>query len=126
MNEQAKKEVSLFLRSYEIAANTYNFENVRPLIALDAVYFFSDQTLNGISEIEQAFIHTWSKLNNDTYKIVDVRWIEVTERMAACVYRFEWTTVINGLSKSGSGRGTNVLKKVDDSWLVLHEHLSSL
>ena len=35
-------EPDAFLRQYELATNTHDFDNVRPLIDPDAVYFFSN------------------------------------------------------------------------------------
>lgn len=44
---------------------------------------------------------------------------------AVCIYTFSWRGTVDGQIASGSGRGTNVLKKIDGSWHIVHEHLSS-
>lgn len=51
------EEVNTFFKEYEVATNSHIFENVRPLIAEDAIYWFSDGTHVGISEIEDDFLN---------------------------------------------------------------------
>lgn len=44
---------------------------------------------------------------------------------AVCRYRFTWRGVVDGVKKTGLGRGTNVLEKRDGRWLMVHEQLTS-
>lgn len=118
-------EVEAFLREYETATNSHNFENVRPLILSKAEYFFSNENLNGIDEIANAFIETFSSIKEETYTISDVRWTALSSDMAVCLYKFHWVGLVDGEQKSGEGRGTNVLIKKDGRWFMAHEHLSS-
>ncbi len=53
-----------------------------------------------------------------------MRWLAVDENVAACVYTFRWSGLIDGRPRSGRGRGTNVLARRDGSWVMIHEHLS--
>lgn len=121
-----KAEVEAFLKEYERTTNTHDFNNVRPLIAEDAVYFFSERTLKGIGEIEKAFVETWDRIKEETYSITDVQWIALSPEVAVCTYTFNWSGIVNGTPKSGSGRGTNVLVKTGGAWHMAHEHLSTL
>lgn len=41
------------LREYESATNSHNFDLVKPLLAEDAIYFFSDGTYQGWTEIQK-------------------------------------------------------------------------
>jgi len=62
------------LSSYEKAANSGDFDQVEPLIANDALYWFMDGSFDGIDEIRGAFEATWATINDETYEIEDIRW----------------------------------------------------
>lgn len=114
------------LRMYEEATNTHVFDHVAPLISDDAVYFFSDETVTGLESLKRYFEKTWSLIQDETYAIDHVEWITAGETTAVCVYQFHWTGKVNGRLREGSGRGTNVLKKLNGHWKMAHEHLSTL
>jgi ketosteroid isomerase-like protein len=94
------------------------------LIAEDATFWFSDGTHRGIAAIRGAFEATWHALADETYWLDQLEWIAEGDIAAACTYRFNWKATIDGQPSSGSGRGTTVLKRVDDRWWIVHEHLS--
>lgn len=118
------QELDRFLKQYEIATNTHDFDQVAPLIAESAIYWFSDGSFVGISEIKQAFIDTWDKIKDEEYHIDKVQWISYDNNSASCIYQFHWEGIIDGEKNKGSGRGTNIVIKIDGQWKVLHEHLS--
>lgn len=119
------EDASEFLARYERATNSHDFDNVRPLIAADAVYFFSNENLNGIAAIEKAFVATFNTIKDETYSIRNVRWVALGETVAVCVYDFHWIGTVDGARKEGTGRGTNALVKRGGTWLMVHEHLST-
>jgi ketosteroid isomerase-like protein len=112
------------LRSYETKINLHRFAEVAPLISDEAVFWFSDGSHKGKREIKCAFEKTWQKLNNDTYWLQNIEWIALGDRAASCIYQFNWKTEINGKALEGTGRGTTVLRKEDNGWRIVHEHLS--
>ncbi len=114
-----------FLKKYEIQSNTHDFKNVKPLIAPNALYWFSDGTHRGIKAIERAFTKTWNKIRNETYRIKNVRWLVVSDSVGVCVYGFHWSGKVNGRKRTGHGRGTNVIVKRGKGWQIIHEHLST-
>jgi ketosteroid isomerase-like protein len=116
-------ELDIFSQVYEQATNSHDFEKVKPLIADDAVYWFSDGSFNGIEAIEKAFNATWERIQNETYSITNVRWISKTDNLGVCLYEFHWGGDINGNKLSGSGRSTNVISKLKTKWQMTHEHL---
>ena len=118
------EEVNAFLKEYEVATNSHVFYNVRPLISENAVYWFSDGTHIGIKEIENAFTKTFNKIQDEVYSIKDVKWISLESNSAVCIYKFHWRGTVDGKPKEGNGRGTNVLRKINGKWLMVHEHLS--
>jgi ketosteroid isomerase-like protein len=67
---------------------------------------------------------TFTTIRDEVYEISDLEWVAVAHDLAVCRYRFTWTGLIDGKQESGQGRGTNVLGRRDNSWKVLHEHLS--
>ncbi|GER91505.1 hypothetical protein KDW_56670 [Dictyobacter vulcani] len=115
-----------FMHAYEQRTNTHRFEEVAPLIADDAVFWFNDGSFQGKEAIRQAFEKTWAGIPEEQYAIENVQWLVDDEQAAVCVYLFRWQGKIDGQTIQGMGRGTSVLKKVNDHWQVVHEHLSSL
>jgi ketosteroid isomerase-like protein len=112
------------LAAYEGRINQHDFDLLIDLIASDATFWFSDGSYHGHAEIRAAFDRTWKALANDTYWLEDVTWIAESDGTAACTYRFNWKTEIDGKPISGSGRGTTVLARLGDRWQIVHEHLS--
>jgi uncharacterized protein (TIGR02246 family) len=114
-----------FLRGYEQATNSHDTAQLAPLIAPDAVYWFTDGSHRGRDAILAAISQTFAIIRDETYRIADLDWVVVGGNHAVCRYRFAWTGTIDGQSRSGSGRGTNVLVKTNGTWQMLHEHLSA-
>lgn len=118
------QELNDFMQAYEQANNSHVWTNVEPFIALNATYWFTDGSYEGIDEIRQAVEATFEKLQDEVYKIFDVRWPVATDGVSVCTYRFSWQATIDGVKQSGSGRGTNIVEKRNGSWQIVHEHLS--
>ena len=118
-------ELTAFLRRYEAANNTHDFEYVAPLISPDATYLFSEGTYRGLAEIRAAVERTFATIQDETYRITDLEWVAVSAELAVCTYRFTWQGVIDGEPASGQGRGTNVITWRDGEWRMRYEHLSS-
>jgi ketosteroid isomerase-like protein len=112
------------MREYEIRANGHRFENVAPLIAENALYWFSDGSFCGHDEIKKAFKHTWNTIRDEHYYIDNMQWLGNDNHLAVCTYLFHWQGMVDGQMKQADGRGTSVLGMVDGEWKVLHEHLS--
>lgn len=113
------------LAAYEDRINRHDFDLLVPLIASDTTFWFSEGSYAGIDAIRGAFERTWASLNNDTYRLDGRDWIARGETVAACTYRFHWSTTVDGKPVSGEGRGTTVLRLGADGWRIVHEHLSS-
>jgi hypothetical protein len=56
-----------FMYFYEKEANFLDFNRVSHLIAEDAIYWFTDGSFTGISEIHSVFERTWRVIENDQY-----------------------------------------------------------
>lgn len=89
-------ELNRFLKHYEHAANSCNFDNVEPLIAEDAVFWFTNGTYVGRRAIRGAFVETWSTIKDETYSLADIKWLGVSETVAVCVYDFTSDGIVNG------------------------------
>ena len=114
-----------FVRAYEEATNSHDVDHLAPLIAPDAVYWFSDGSHRGRENVLAAITETFATIRDEVYTISDLEWITVSSDSAVCRYSFSWTGTIDGRVRSGSGRGTNVLTNTNGTWQMLHEHLSS-
>jgi ketosteroid isomerase-like protein len=113
------------LAAYEERINRHDFDLLAPLIAADATFWFTEGSYSGHAEIRAAFERTWGALNNDIYRLDDRRWVAIGDDVAACSYRFSWTTTVDGRLVSGRGRGTTVLRRDAGQWLIAHEQLSA-
>jgi ketosteroid isomerase-like protein len=120
-----RPELTAFLRRYEAATNTHDFEQVAPLICADATYLFTEGTYRGIDEIRAAVERTFATIQDEVYRIGDLEWVAVSAELAVCTYRFTWRGSVDGQPASGQGRGTNVITWRDGEWRMLYEHLSS-
>lgn len=114
------------LHEYERRTNTHSFAALAPLIADDAVYWFSDGSYQGRDAIQQAFERTWANIRDERYAIDNVHWLDMDERSATCIYTFHWQGITRNGPAEGSGRGTSIFRKQDGRWHVTHEHLSAL
>jgi uncharacterized protein (TIGR02246 family) len=114
-----------FMQRYEAATNGHHLPKTLALIAEDAVYLFSDGSSHiGKAAIAKVLAANFEAIRNETYGLHDVQWLVETDSVAACVYRFAWSGEIDGKPASGDGRGTSVLRRDGERWLVAHEHLS--
>jgi len=117
--------LTAFVHAYERATNSHDLTRLGPLIASDAVYWFSDGSHRGREAILAAIGRTFATIRDEVYRIDDLEWIAHDDSHAVCRYRFAWHGVIDGRPGSGTGRGTNVLVDNAGSWQMLHEHLSA-
>jgi ketosteroid isomerase-like protein len=109
---------------YESKINLHIFDEVAPLIAADAVFWFNDGSYVGLAAIRNAFEKTWKNLPQETYWLENLQWLALGDAAASCVYHFNWSAVRHDKIISGGGRGTTVLKKDALTWKITHEHLS--
>jgi ketosteroid isomerase-like protein len=115
------------LEAYMKATNTHDFSHVEKLLDRDVIYWFSDQTCASHEEIRHYFEKAWTVIKEEVYTAADVKWIAVDQRMATCIYTYQWEGYHQGKFVSGSGRATNVFVRNDqEEWKLIHEHLSNL
>lgn len=111
------------LTTYVEALNTHSWDRIAPHVAEDAVFIFTEDTFVGKAAAKVAFEKTFKLIENEVFSLQDIAWTVVTDDVAACRYEFRWKGLISGQESSGGGRGTTILRKVDDRWLITHEHL---
>ena len=116
------------MAEYERRNNSHSFDQVAPLIADDAIYFFNDGTFRGLPAIRQAIEKTWAYgVQDESYTIEDLSWLVQDEHIAVATYRYRWEGVTSDSRERqvlGVGRGTQVLRRSGDRWQTVHEHLS--
>ncbi|MDT5028795.1 MAG: hypothetical protein QOE61_5221 [Micromonosporaceae bacterium] len=117
-------ELTSFMYRYEQATNRHDFDQLVPLIADDATYWFTEGSYRGVDAIRTAIEHTFATILDEVYEVQDLEWVAVTDDLAVCRYHFSWKGVVEGEPASGQGRGTNVVTKRNGAWRMLHEHLS--
>lgn len=114
------------LTAYIKATNSHSFQNVKELLSDGAVYWFTDKEYKSITEIENYFNNTWNLIKEEVYSVTNVNWIGIDDNIATCLYTYHWEGYYDGNHVSGKGNATNVFKKIDDKWKLIHEHLSPL
>ena len=77
-----------------------------------------------IFSIRKAFEDTYASIQDETYIISDVKWIAVDQQVSVCMYQFRSNGLVNRKRQVHAGKGTNVLKRINDNWQIIHEHLS--
>ncbi|MFT4414614.1 YybH family protein [Fredinandcohnia humi] len=118
--------ISEFLEGYIRATNSHDFSNVASFVATDAIYWFTKNEYKNIESIQAYFENTWNLIKDEVYSISDVEWIVNEEHSAVCLYTYHWEGYYEGKLVSGKGKATNVMKKVNNEWKLIHEHLSPL
>lgn len=114
-----------FMRRYAENTDAHRLEATLAMIADDAIYLFSDGSSHvGKPAIAEVLEKNFAAIVGETYRIGGTRWLVNGGEAAACVYVFEWSGTIEGKPASGNGRGSSVLRRSGESWLVVHEHLS--
>lgn len=93
------------MKRYEVATNSHDISKLRPLIATGATYWFTDGSYVGIADIEAVIIKTFQAIQDECYSIRSIEWIATSAHFAVCVYDFEWSGLVNGRRKEGSGEG---------------------
>jgi ketosteroid isomerase-like protein len=114
-----------FIRDYERETSQHHLEATLAMIAEQAVYFFSDGSTHvGKQAIQLVLQRNFDSIRDEKYRISNVTWLIESQDVAVCVYEFAWSGIIAGAPATGSGRGTSVLSRSGEGWLVIHEHLS--
>ncbi len=67
-----------------------------------------------------------ARFTDDVALVADfyARLLNVAPQIATCVYTYHWRGSIDGVTREGFGRGTNVLRRAGNQWHIIHEHLS--
>lgn len=113
-----------FIRAYERALATQDWGQVEPMINTNACVTFSNGTVHkGKAAVKKAFESNFSFIKDETYSMANVHWVLKSAETAVYLFEFQWSGIINGKPANGSGRGTSVLIKEGDRWLLLVEHL---
>ncbi|MEL6840052.1 MAG: nuclear transport factor 2 family protein [Pseudomonadota bacterium] len=113
-----------FIKEYETALGTQDWTAVAPLICDDARVIFSDGSLHtGKDAIRAAYERNFATIKSEKFSIANVHWLLETSKSAAYMFDFHWAGVVEGQQTSGSGRGTTVLVRRADRWLLVAEQL---
>ncbi len=113
-----------FIKSYERALGTKDWNIVEPLVSENVSVTFSNGTIHiGKENVQKAFEKNFSTIKNEKYAIKNVKWLVKDINYAVYLFEFNWTGIINGKSAAGNGIGTAVLIRENARWKLLTEHL---
>jgi len=114
-----------FIKNYEKALSTQDWNQVAPLIHPNSNVIFSNGDVHiGKENIKKAFEFNFSLIENEKYSIKNVRWLLKKQTTAMYVFDFFWKGIMNKKLVEGKGMGTCVLVKQNGFWVLLSEHLS--
>ena len=120
-NRQNKKDAVEF----EASTRAHQLERTLALIDDNAIHWIGDGSTHvGKPEIEQALRTSFETIENEEYRISEIVWVLQSADVAACIFSFEWSGSVRGSPASECGRGTSVLARKADTWVVVHESLS--
>lgn len=113
-----------FIDAYEAALASQDWTAVDPLVHEDVCVTFSSGAVQlGKAAVRAAFEANFASIHDEEYRMSEIHIAAQTDAMAAYLFRFEWTGVIDGEAASGAGRGTSILVNDGDGWKLLAEHL---
>lgn len=113
-----------FIKRYESALATQDWQQVDPLIHPDACVTFSSGAVHvGKTAVRHAFERNFSLIQDETYQMADVHWVLVGVETAVYRFTFHWSGLINGKPAHGAGTGSAVLVNGANGWQLLLEHL---
>jgi ketosteroid isomerase-like protein len=96
------------------------------LLADDVVFFYSNgSVIVGKDAFRAVMTANWKVVEDYRYTTLDAVWLAQSDASAALVYGFEWSGMARGEKVTGGGRGTRVFRRVDNGWVIAHEHLSA-
>lgn len=113
-----------FIKSYEEALASQDWNRVLPLMHEDVCVTFSNGAVHkGMIEVRKAFEKNFSLIKDESYFITNVHWVMKNTETAVYLFDFNWNGMINDKPASGSGRGSSVIAHVNGKWQLLLEHL---
>lgn len=113
-----------FLKKYEAALASQDWQQVNPLVHPDACVTFSSGSVHvGKTAVRQAFERNFSLIQDEAYKIENVHWVLMGADTAVYLFTFRWSGLIKGEAASGAGTGSAVLVNGKNGWQLLVEHL---
>lgn len=123
--ELTEADAERFMRAYERALETEDFNNVAQFIHPQAIFRFSEGDFVGLAQIEKAFEKTWAlDVENVEYFLTNVQIINVANGSATVIFNWNW----KGDTKEGPfqivGRGTSHIVLLEGQPKLLLEHLS--
>jgi ketosteroid isomerase-like protein len=119
---ELRYELETFMQAYERASNGRDFDDLSSLIADGATHWSAQGTFEGKSEIRRFFEQTRAGSGGEEYAVSDVEWVAATYWVAACTYRLGTHAIADGGRETSPGRATTILRRIDGSWRVVHEH----
>jgi ketosteroid isomerase-like protein len=113
-----------FIKKYEAALASQDWQQVDPLVHPDACVTFTSGAVHvGKTAVRPAFERNFSLIQDEAYKIENVHWVMRGVETAVYLFTFHWSGLIKGEPASGTGTGSSVLVNGENGWQLLVEHL---
>ncbi|EGP4915547.1 DUF4440 domain-containing protein [Enterococcus faecium] len=114
------------LEDYIMRINTHDFKQVNEILTKKSLFIFTDQICSTPNEIQNYFENAWIEIRDEVYAANEVRLLFEDNHTKVYTYIYEYSGYdCNDQYVKGKGKATNVFCKIDGSWKLVHEHLSS-
>lgn len=116
-----------FVKAYEQALASQDWERVGPLMHEDVCVTFSDgRVFRGKAAVKGAFEANFEAIQGEQYRVLNIHWARQEDGFAVYLFDFEWSGLMGGKPVAGAGRGTSILVYEDGRWRLLIEHLGPM
>ena len=113
-----------FVGLYERALATQEWKSVAPLVHDDACVTFSNGAVHtGKDAVRTAYEANFAAIKGERYGISNVHWALRSGECCIYLFDFHWSGIIGRREVSGFGRGTSVIIRDEDGWVLAAEHL---
>jgi ketosteroid isomerase-like protein len=113
------------MESFVAALILKDIDAALPLLTDDVALFYSNgSSIWGKDAFATAIIANWKRIDDYSYTTDDSIWLAQSDSVAAVIYTFSWSGMVNSKQVSGGGRGTRVFRREPSGWRIAHEHLS--
>jgi len=116
-----------FIRNYETALATQDWQSVEPLMSNDVVVTFSNGSVHtGLKKVQAAYEKNFSKIKGEQYSMDNIHWLKTEANFAVYTFKYHWSGYVDDTLISGKGVGTAVIVNESGKWKLLAEHLGRL
>jgi len=118
---ELRHELDTFRDVYEASFRERSLDELRPLIAEDATFWFGSGVYEGRDAVREALQNMWKQAPDSGFAFSDRRWIATNYWVSSCAYRMSGKVPVEISTEPGT-LVTCVMRRIQGSWRIAHEH----